>query len=172
MSEKKKFESGAVIFKEGAWEMSMYVIVSGKVGIYANYGTEKEQLLTELGEGKIFGEMGLIEARARSATAVALEDTELDIIDGDALGAYFKNEPEKVMEILINMTSRLRQLSNDYVDACDTISEYVAAGKQKKQSLWSKIANLISGGEEYGELYRNCLMLGIDPTRHFSDYYC
>ena len=75
MSEIKYYRKGSVIFKEGAYELSMFSVVSGKVGIFADYKTRDEKVLAELGKGRIFGEMGLIEAKPRSATALALEDT-------------------------------------------------------------------------------------------------
>lgn len=171
MAKETTFKKGEIIFKEGEWQMTMYSLVSGKVGIYSQYGTENEQLLTELSEGKLFGEMGLIEARPRSATAVALEDTVLVIIDGDNLSDIFKNEPEKVVSILINMTSRLRELSGQYVEACSTISEYVTSEKEKKKGLWNKIKELMTGGDEYADLYASSLRMGFDPMHVHYEWY-
>ena len=49
MAGKVKFSKGSVIFKEGAFELSMFFIVSGKVGIYSDYGDKNEKLrLTSL----------------------------------------------------------------------------------------------------------------------------
>ena len=171
MANKSTFKKGEIIFKEGEWQMSMYSVTSGKVGIYSQYGKEKEQLLTELEKGKFFGEMGLIEARPRSATAVALEDTEVEIIDSENLSDCFKNDPEKVVAVLINMTSRLRELSKDYVDVCATISDYVKAEKQGKKGLWEKIKDLMTGGDGYADLYSSALEMGFDPMRvHYEGY--
>lgn len=171
MASKSTFKKDDVIFKEGEWQMSMYSVISGKVGIYSQYGKENEQLLTELEKGKLFGEMGLIEARPRSATAVALEDTEVEIIDSENLSEYFKNEPEKVVAVLINMTSRLRDLSKDYVDVCATISDYVKAEKQNKKGLWEKIKDLMTGGDGYAEMYSSALEMGFDPMRVHYEWY-
>ena len=173
MTETREFKGGTVIFREGDWELVMYSVKSGKVGIYANYGKENCQLLTELEPGKMFGEMGLIEARPRSATAVALEDTEIEVIGSDGIEDFFKNDPQKIISILQNMTNRVRQLSAEYVDACETISSYVQLEKDKKPSFWSKIEKLLTGGEEYAELYNEAYKSGIDPYMgSFShDYY-
>lgn len=171
MANKSTFKKGDIIFKEGEWQMSMYSVTSGKVGIYSQYGKEKEQLLTELEKGKFFGEMGLIEARPRSATAVALEDTEVEIIDSENLSDCFKNDPEKVVAVLINMTSRLRELSKDYVDVCATISDYVKAEKQGKKGLWEKIKDLMTGGDGYADLYSSALEMGFDPMRVHYEWY-
>jgi len=64
------------------------------------------------------------------------------------------------------MTSRLRELSAQYVDACDTISEYIAAETATKPGFWEKLKNLITGGEEFGEMYSKSLEMGFDPMRY------
>ena len=76
------YKKGQVIFKEGDKAECMYDIRWGSVGIYANYGTKEEKLLTKLSTEEFFGEMGLIDDQPRSATAVALEkDTRVEVIN-------------------------------------------------------------------------------------------
>ena len=171
MAQTVTFKKGAVIFEEGTWEMYMFSIVSGKVGIYANYNATGEKLLTELGEGRLFGEMGLIEARPRSATAVALEDTSLDVIDSESLEAYFKNEPEKIVEVLAAMTKRIRELSSDYIAVCDNISGYLDAEKSKKKGFWDKIKDLMKSEFDYSEIYSDMIKEGYDPFMLHSELF-
>ena len=71
---KNTYGCGQVIFREGDPGDSMFEVYTGKVGVYANYGTADEKLLTDYFPGKYFGEMGLLDHAPRSATAVALED--------------------------------------------------------------------------------------------------
>lgn len=168
MSEIRKIKKGEVIFREGDWEMTMFEVKSGKVGIYANYGKDGEKLLTELEKGKIFGEMGLVEARPRSATAVALDDTELGVIDSEGLSEFFTSEPEKVVGLLVNMTKRIRELSSDYIDVCDSISSYLEASGAKKESIWTKIKNAMTFDGDYKELYSEMIQSGNDPFRSFN----
>lgn len=164
MTEKRSFEKGAVIFKEHSWELSMYDIVSGKVGIYANYGKENESLLTELEAGRYFGEMGVIDAMTRSATAVALEDTVVTVIDSSDFEAYLNENPDKIIDIFQNLCMRLRELSDSYVDACETVTEYVEAKEaEKPKGLLAKIKKLLSFSEEYAQIapdiYNEALMI-------------
>lgn len=159
MTQTKEFKRDEVIFREGDWQMTMYAVRSGKVGIYANYGNANEQLLTTLEAGKFFGEMGLIEARTRSATAVALTNrVTVEEIDGDGFNAFFESQPEKIVEILVNMTNRLRELSDEYVNACDTICEYVATEKEKKPGFWKRIKSLFIVSEEEGKLMQQAML--------------
>ena len=138
----KKFAKGEVIFKEGTYESFMYDLIEGKVGIYANYGEANEKLLTELSAeagGVTFGEMGLIDAMPRSATAVALENVQACAITGKEFGDYFYENPAAVLLIMQNMSKRIRALSQDYMDACRAVSEMVDAEKSGKEKTgWFK----------------------------------
>lgn len=125
----KTLKKNTVIFREGEVGNTMYDIWWGKVGIYSGYGTSDQKLLATLGEDAFFGEMGMIENLPRSATAVTLEETQVQIIDMENFEEYLKQKPAKVHTILEHTSSRLRELSVDYVEAYATISQYVAAEK-------------------------------------------
>ena len=47
MIETKKFKKGQIISNEGDFELWMYYIVSGRVGIYGGYNTEHRVVLTK-----------------------------------------------------------------------------------------------------------------------------
>lgn len=156
MAEKKFFEKGSVIFKEGAWELSMYDIVSGKVGIYANYGEDNETLLTELTAGRYFGEMAVVDAMPRSATAVALEDTETVVVKSGEFDEYLTENPDKVIDVFQSLCMRLRELSGDYIDACATITEYVQAQDSKKEGKFlGKVKKLLTFYYRYSEFVKD-----------------
>ena len=140
----KTFAKDEVIFLEGAMESFMYDLKKGIVGIYVNYGKPEEKLLTKLNadEGNvIFGEMGMIDSMARSATAVALDEVEAHVVTGEKLGEYFKENPEAVLEIMQSMSNRIRALSKDYLDACHAVAEMIENEKSgKEKSNWFKKA--------------------------------
>lgn len=142
----KCFAKGEVIFKEGCYEAAMYDLIEGKVGIYAHYGKAGEKLLTELSAedgGVTFGEMGLIDAMPRSATAVALENVKSCMITGEEFGEYFKENPAAILLIMQNMSKRIRELSQDYLDACRAVAEVVESEKsgKEKTNWFKKIVN-------------------------------
>ena len=132
-----------IIFKEGDKSNCMYDIRRGTVGIYANYGTKSEKLLTELTKDQFFGEMGIIEGYPRSATAVAMGDmTELTVVAQDDFEDYCKRNPEKALLIMKNMSGRIRDLTQNYLEACHTIAEYMDAeqkGEKKSNILASRL---------------------------------
>lgn len=168
--ETRAFKKGELIFKQGEYAPCMYDICRGKVGIYANYGTDGEKLLTELGESTSFGEMGMLEAYPRSATAVALEDgTEVRVITAETFSSYFKDNPEKVYAIMTQMSRRIRALSDDYLEACRAAAETVEAEKTgKEKSGWLK-KNLKKFCDAYDESVRLSIQYGQDPYRGFHE---
>lgn len=169
MRETKFFKSGEVIIRENTWEMKMYEIKAGSVEVVVNYGSDKAQKINVLGEGDSFGEMGLFEARMRSATVVAIEDTKVEVIDAESLGEYFKNSPEKILGILQQMSVRLREISKKYGETCQTISEYVDKEKKSQggKSLLGKIAAILEQASKYDqELIQMGLSNFSDDFRH------
>jgi CRP-like cAMP-binding protein len=139
-----------VIFSEGDKSDCMYDIRQGRVGIYANYGTKEEKLLTELSKDQFFGEMGIIEGYPRSATAVAMGDmTELTVIAKADFEDYCKKNPEKTVLIMKNMSSRIRELTRDYLEVCHTIAESMEA-EQKGEK---KSAGLLNRLKKYRDQY-------------------
>ena len=166
----KIYEKGEFIFKQGEYASCMYDICQGKVGIIANYGEDGEKTLTELGEGASFGEMGMLEAYPRSATAVALEDgTEVRVVTAETFSSYFQNNPEKVYAIMTQMSRRIRALSNDYLEACRAVAETVEAEKTgAEKSSWLK-KNLKKFCDAYDESVRLSIQYGQDPYRGFYE---
>ncbi len=140
--QQKQFTEGQIIFREGAWEMCMYDIIHGKVGIYTEYGTPSQKRIAVLGVHDFFGEMGLVDAMPRSATAVAELETAVWVINGDDLNVWFQESPEKVVQVMRHLSFRTRDLTNDYMEVCKTIAELKSAeddGKEKSSGLREKI---------------------------------
>ena len=118
------YPKGTIIYKKGEVSNCMYILHSGSVGIYYNYGEANELMLTELLPVAFFGEMGLLAGKERSATAVAKSnETYLEIVRLEDLESMFKTSPVKVDMILRHLSYRLRSLTIDYFNTCKKISE-------------------------------------------------
>lgn len=120
--EKKHFKQGEVIFRQGAWEMCMYEVRMGQVGIYTDYDTPQHRQISTVMEEQFFGEMGLVESMPRSATAVALTDVELGVISADTFADYFKERPALVLQVMTTLSERLRKMTNNYLEACQAVA--------------------------------------------------
>lgn len=76
--------AGGIVFKEGEMNNAMYVILSGSVEVFF---TRKNivQRLAVMNKGDFFGEMALFRARPRTATAKAILDCQLAVIESKQL---------------------------------------------------------------------------------------
>ncbi|MBO7252318.1 MAG: cyclic nucleotide-binding domain-containing protein [Oscillospiraceae bacterium] len=156
-------KSNEIIFKQGDKSDCMYDIRMGRVGIYANYGTKEEKLLTELTTDQFFGEMGIMEGYPRSATAVALGDvTELTVVAKEDFEDYCKNNPEKAILIMKNMSSRIRDLTQSYLEVCRTVAEYMdAEQKAEKGGLLNRLKKY---RDEYNAACQYAATQGIEMS--------
>lgn len=122
--ETKTFSKNEVIFEKGAPGDCMYEVDLGKVGIYSNYGTPEQKLLTEYFPDQYFGEMGLLDHAPRSATAVALEDgTCLTPVTEEGFDAYFKENPMRVAMVVQQLSHNLRKRTREYIEVCGKVKE-------------------------------------------------
>lgn len=97
-----------VLFKKGDAGEEMYFIRKGKIKI--SIGEEdQEKVLAIIKEGDFFGEMAVIDGSPRSASATAIEETDLIIIDKESFVTRINENPlvAYVVEIL---TKRIRTL--------------------------------------------------------------
>ena len=90
----------------------------------------------------------MIESNTRSATAVALEkDTLVSVITIGDFATYFKEEPEKLLAVMRNMSRRIRDLTQDYLDVCRTaleMTEVEETGKEKSGWLKQNIKKIFA----------------------------
>ena len=121
---KNVFKKGEVIFREGDPGESMFEVYTGKVGVYAGYGTPGEKLLMEYYPDDYFGEMGLIDRAPRSATAVAMENgTSLGEITEAGFTESFRANPARVLMVMQQLSHNLRNRTNEYLKVCREIHE-------------------------------------------------
>ncbi len=105
---KKTVQKGDVIFREGEESQEAYFIVSGNVQIYTVSGGARH-VLADLGQDEVFGEMGMIEESPRSASAQAVEDTELEVIDETTFEQELVSHPDRLFRYLGAIYERLRR---------------------------------------------------------------
>jgi CRP/FNR family cyclic AMP-dependent transcriptional regulator len=103
----KQLNTGEVLFKDGDPGDEMYLIKSGKVRISKPAG-DVEKTLAVLKEGDFFGEMSVIDGSPRSATATAIEPTELVIFDREVFMNQVRENP-LIEYVLHTLIKRLRE---------------------------------------------------------------
>ena len=90
------------------------VIKSGRVQITKQQG-DSEQVIAVLGPGEIFGEMALLGAETHTATARAIENTEVINISQAHLKSVLKKADPILKRIISLLVSRLKQATDSIV---------------------------------------------------------
>jgi CRP/FNR family cyclic AMP-dependent transcriptional regulator len=101
--ERRTFNSGDTIFKAGDDSDRAFMIVVGGVDAMLPNGRKKR-----LGPGEIFGEMGLIDSRPRSATVVAAEYTVCAAYSEAELLDDIRTKPDEAIAFIRALIARLR----------------------------------------------------------------
>jgi len=97
-----------VIFTERSHGEEAYILVDGKVEISGTVDGRKK-VFAVLSPVSIFGEMALfLEDQSRTATAIALEDSKVVVLNKDDLDGYIKTAPPAISAMLNVMVSRLK----------------------------------------------------------------
>ena len=102
------FAAGQVLCTEGEIGEELFVILRGRVELSAA-GTA----LTELGQGSHFGEMALIDATKRSATATALGDGKLLSINREDFFEILRKEAPLAVKLLWSFVQELSERLRD-----------------------------------------------------------
>jgi CRP/FNR family cyclic AMP-dependent transcriptional regulator len=106
-----RFKAGKVIFKEGDRSIEAYRILKGKVHITIS-NVSKPVILAQLGEGDIFGEMGMVDDRPRTAAAHCVADTECELMTRTDFQAAILENPKRLLPYLATFFERLRTVTS------------------------------------------------------------
>ncbi|MBV8279006.1 MAG: cyclic nucleotide-binding domain-containing protein, partial [Verrucomicrobia bacterium] len=101
---------GEELFKEGEPSDSLYIVISGRLRVISRVAEDQsERVLGDLGHGEIVGEMGLICKEPRSATVVAIRDTNLAKLTELGLSRLAASCAQPIyLAIIRQLASRLR----------------------------------------------------------------
>ncbi|MEM8954118.1 MAG: cyclic nucleotide-binding domain-containing protein [Verrucomicrobiota bacterium] len=102
-----EYNSGDIIFNEGDESREAYYIAGGNVDISIRT-PGGERVLGRLGKGEIFGEMGMVADRPRSASATAVGETKLESFDEAVFEDYILAKPDRVKVFMATLFERLR----------------------------------------------------------------
>lgn len=90
------FRPNTNIFHEGMLGTNLFIVLSGKVGIY-----NKAELIAECGVGDCFGEMAVLNNRPRNATATALSECRVFTLDERSINEIL--EKRVAVRLLLNI---------------------------------------------------------------------
>ena len=104
------------LFEEGASGNQLYVILDGKIKLTRAAADGRENLLSVLGPGEMFGELSLFDPRPRTASAVAVTDSRLGALAHDDLRSWLTGRPDVALHLLQALAQRLRRANDVMAD--------------------------------------------------------
>src|SRR3989337_1606963 len=108
LGNRKFFKKDSWVLHENETGSALFVIISGKVKVSRESDDGKEVILTILNESDFFGEMAILDGLSRSAGVIAIEETELFIIQRTDFLKLLQEHPEISVALLQELTRRLR----------------------------------------------------------------
>ncbi len=103
-----QFPKGGVIFNYGDPGDAIYVISSGEVEVFFKNDTGERIVLEIATRGSFFGELSLLDNGTRSASVMALKDTEALRLGRNDLDKFLRLHPQAAMDLLAAMGRRHR----------------------------------------------------------------
>ncbi len=111
------FERGTSLFGAGEPARALYFVISGAVEVYVSTG-DGDHVISTLGGGHCFGEVGLLEDAPRTASARVIEDARLLVISAEHVRATMSESPR--------LAGIFRELKRSYkLPRRGTVTQYV-----------------------------------------------
>lgn len=105
---RKSAPRGSMVMAAGDLTDSLYIVLSGRLKVMMSDADGKEVILSILGPGEFFGEMGLIDDSPRSASVVAIEACELLSISKRDFKKSLAENFDMTMAVMRGLVRRLR----------------------------------------------------------------
>jgi signal transduction histidine kinase len=110
-----EYKSGDIIFAEGGPGDGLYAILDGLVRISAFVSQSSSHPLCEFASGDFFGEMSIINQVPRSASAIALRDSQLLFVSREQVMDLMERSPPLVFALLHAFSNRMRETNSNFV---------------------------------------------------------
>jgi CRP/FNR family transcriptional regulator, cyclic AMP receptor protein len=115
--ERRSCQRNYTIFEDGDEAQEMFVVRSGRVAVGRRSFDGRESLVALMEEGDLFGEMPLFDKEPRSASARALEPSELLAVPYEVVKASLDDRPELLWDVVGLLAGRLRSTDSALADA-------------------------------------------------------
>lgn len=149
LASEETYTDGQVIFHENSSGDWVYVVLSGSVEISKMIG-EKKCVLEVLKESEPFGELSYIGNIKRTATATAVGETTVGIIERDSLDQEFNKISSDFRSILVTVAKRFKIMIERMIDFSNRteprILKKLSVSYNDKKSFLAAYTFDISGG--------------------------
>ena len=104
-----KVPAGHTLFQAGDPGDSLFIIKTGQIELFIKDTAGQKIVLTTAQTGDMFGELAMLDTGPRTATALALTDSEVLVLDRDDLVLLFQRQPEAALHMLAALSGLTRK---------------------------------------------------------------
>ena len=165
-----KVAEGQTLFEAGDPGDSLFIVVRGEIELFIKDMVGQKIVLHSAQPGDMFGELAMLDSGPRTATALALSDTEVLVLDRDDLMLLFQRKPEAALHMLASLSGLTRKADallrtrvsrnvNEEVEVHSTVLQRIA-----DWIAWfsgSMLFLMINGGWFLSWIILNTFALGI-----------
>ena len=112
LASRRRFPKDTVVFFENEEGDSFFMILDGRIKVTILGDDGREVILSMLGPGDFFGEMALLDNEPRSATAIAVEETELLSLHRTDFQTVLTDNRSITTALIKVLTARLRRANH------------------------------------------------------------
>ncbi|MDZ7264237.1 MAG: Crp/Fnr family transcriptional regulator [candidate division KSB1 bacterium] len=105
----KHYEKDRIILIEEESGNTLFIIQEGRVKVSRMSDDGREVILTILQKGDFFGELSLLDGKARSASVTAIENTEILLLRRGDFMALLEQYPQISISLLKELAARIRK---------------------------------------------------------------
>jgi CRP/FNR family transcriptional regulator, cyclic AMP receptor protein len=114
---RKRLGKGEILFQQGDEGTALYIIAEGRIKISLSRRMDNVTLAI-LGQGEFLGEMALLDELPRSADAIALDDSQLYVLNRKDFLSFLNSNAQAVDAILNSLSRRLRKTDDQLAEMC------------------------------------------------------
>ncbi len=104
-----KVPVGHTLFQAGDPGDSLFIVQSGQIELFIKDTAGQKIVLTTAEAGDMFGELAMLDTGPRTATALALEESEVLVLDRGDLILLFGRKPEAALHMLAALSGLTRK---------------------------------------------------------------
>jgi uncharacterized membrane protein len=130
------------LFRLGDSGDAMYLIDRGRVRISVHDSFGHLVTLAELAGGDFFGEMAILDGKARAADATVIEDARLAILAREDFLPFVRRNPDVALKMLSAITNRLRDTDEHLRQR---VSRNANVEEEARLTAGDRLANRIAG---------------------------
>lgn len=111
--EQRQYQSGVVLFNQGDQGDAMFLVRGGSIAVFLR-DSDTEIVFRNYGQGEIVGEFALLDDKPRSASARAVGDLNVWVLQRENFQKLLKDRPIVGVELMRSLAERVRY-TTDYL---------------------------------------------------------